>query len=208
MRTFQDNVTIINDHSPFPDPADNEKQKLRKALKTRAIVADEPPSQTIFSVQRDINRENAAVIPSYSANQTTINRVKQEKQSRMQEPQSLTDFELQELLKMTRSGERFLHFYSGPNDTKLKMVFITLLLVLMIGSALAPFIRPLVCSFRNTPSTHQSRNALLPDKKEEMYIRLLNCFGMDFPKRSIIDFRIVVKNYQYPKMYNSKTRSK
>ena len=50
VRTFQDNVTIINDHSHYPDPADIEKRKFRTALKTRAVVADEPPRQTILSV--------------------------------------------------------------------------------------------------------------------------------------------------------------
>ena len=176
--------------------------------------------QMSHQVKQDINRENAAVIPSYSANQTTINRVKQEKQFRMQEPQSLTDFELQELLKMTRSGERFLHFYSGPNDTKLKMVFITLSGLDLLSGADDWFC---IGTFYTAPSVFFQKHtihasvegilipfvyALLPDKKEETYIRLLNCFGMDFPKRSIIDFRIVVKNYQYPKMYNSKSRSK
>ena len=87
-------------------------------------MSDEPRRQTILSVQRDVNRETAAVIPSYSANQRTINRVKQEKRPRMQEPQSLTYFELPELLK--HSGERFLHFDSGPNDTNRIMVFTTL----------------------------------------------------------------------------------
>ena len=43
----------------------------------------------------------------------------------MQEPNSLTDFELPELLKVTHSGERFLHFDSGPNDIKWIMVFTT-----------------------------------------------------------------------------------
>ena len=126
MRTFQDNVTIINDHSHFPDPDDNEKRKIRTALKTRAVVADEPPHQTILSAQRDINRETAAAISGFSANQRTVNRVKQEKTPRMQEPQSLTDFELPELLKVTHSGERFLHLDSGPNDTNRIMVFNTL----------------------------------------------------------------------------------
>ena len=162
VRTFQDNVTIINEHSNFPDPADIEKRKFRTALKTKAVVSDEPPRQTILSVQRDINRETAAVIPSYSANQRTINRVKQEKRPRMQEPHSLTDFELPELLKVTHSGERFLHFDSGPNDTK-RIMFSPLFrdstfsVALMIGSAMAPFLRPRVCSFRYTPSTLQSR---------------------------------------------------
>ena len=45
LRTFQDKVTIINNHSPFPDPAEFEKQKFRTALKTRPVVADEPPRQ-------------------------------------------------------------------------------------------------------------------------------------------------------------------
>ena len=128
-------MSLINDHSHFPDPADIDKRKFRTALKTRAVVADEPPRQTILSVQRDINRETAAVIPSYSANQRTINRIKQEKQPRMQEPQSLTDFELPELLKVTHSGERLLHFDSGPNDTKRITVFTTLpVLDLLSGS--------------------------------------------------------------------------
>ena len=87
LRTFQDKVTIINDHSPFPEPADFEKRKFRTALKTRPVVVDEPPRQAILSVQRNINRETAAVIASNSANQRTINRVKKEKRSSMQEPQ-------------------------------------------------------------------------------------------------------------------------
>ena len=51
------------------------KRQFRRALTTRAVVADEPPRQTIISVQRDINRETAVLIPSYSANQRTANRV-------------------------------------------------------------------------------------------------------------------------------------
>ena len=44
----------------------------------------------------------------------------------MQKPQSLTDFELPELLKVTHRAESFLHFDSGLNDTKRKTVFTTL----------------------------------------------------------------------------------
>ena len=39
---------------------------------------------------------------------------------------SLTDFEMPELLRVTHSGERFLHFDSGPNDYKGLMVLTTL----------------------------------------------------------------------------------
>ena len=135
VRTFQDHVTIINNYSHFTDPADIEKLKFRTALKTRAVVADEPPSQTVLSVQTDINREITAVIPSYSANQRTISRVEKENRPRMQETQSLTDFNLPELLKVTHSGERFLHFGSGPNDTKRIMVFTTLPRLDLLSSA-------------------------------------------------------------------------
>ena len=105
----------------FPNPGD-----IETALKTRAVVADEPLRQTIFSVQKDINRKTAAVIPSDSANQRTVNRAKQKKQPRMPEPKSLNDFELPELLKMTHNGDRFLHFDSGTKDTKRIMVITTL----------------------------------------------------------------------------------
>ena len=105
----------------FPNPGD-----IETALKTRSVFADEPPRQTIFSVQRDINRKTATVIPSYSANQRTVNRAKQKKQPRMPEPKSLNDFELPELLKMTHNEDSFLHFDSGTKDTKGIMVFTTL----------------------------------------------------------------------------------
>ena len=59
--------------------------QFRTALKTRAVFAGEPPCKIILSVQRDINRKTAAVITSYSANQRTVNRVKQEKRPGMQE---------------------------------------------------------------------------------------------------------------------------
>ena len=84
-RTLRDKVTILIDHSHFPDPADIEKQKFRTALKTRAVVADEPPRQTILSTQRDTNTEIAAVIPNDSANQRTVNRVEQKRRPRIQE---------------------------------------------------------------------------------------------------------------------------
>ena len=65
MRTFQENVTIINYRSPFRDPADIEKRKLRTALKTIAVDADKPPRKTILSVQRNINKKTAVANPRF-----------------------------------------------------------------------------------------------------------------------------------------------
>ena len=63
MRTLQDKVTFINDHSLFRDPVDIEKQKFGTTVKTKVVVVDESPGQTILStIQRDIIRETAAVI--------------------------------------------------------------------------------------------------------------------------------------------------
>ena len=135
----------------------------------------------------------------------TANRAKQEKWSRMQEPNSLTDFELPELLKVTHSGERFLHFDSGPNDNKQIMVFTTLPgLDLLSGAedwfchgtfSAAPKLYfqkyTIYASFEgiSTPIVY----ALLPDKIEETYYRLLSCFDIKFPKRATIAFVIAVK---------------
>ena len=60
VRTFQENVKFINYPSQFPVPADIEKRKFGTALKTIAVVADEPPRQTILSVQRNINKKTAS----------------------------------------------------------------------------------------------------------------------------------------------------
>ena len=49
VRTFQENVTIKNDHSHFPDPAYVSKRKFRTVLKTRAVVADDYSCFTIRS---------------------------------------------------------------------------------------------------------------------------------------------------------------
>ena len=124
----------------------------------------------------------------------------------MQEPQSLTYFELPELLKVTHSGERFLHFDSGPNYTKRIMVFTTFPgLDLLSGAdvwfcdgffSMAPSvffqIYTITASFEGIliPIVY----ALLPDKKEETYFRLLSCFDIEFPKQATIDFETTVKN--------------
>ena len=49
VRTFQENVTVKNDHSQFPDPADVSKRKFRAVLKTRAVVADDYSCFTVRS---------------------------------------------------------------------------------------------------------------------------------------------------------------
>ena len=62
---LDDQSECTNDHNHSPDPADLEKRKIRAALKTRAVVADEPSRQTILSIQCGPNRKtSAAVIPN------------------------------------------------------------------------------------------------------------------------------------------------
>ena len=102
--------------------------------------------------------------------------------------------------------ERFLHFDSGPNDTKRIMVFTTLPGLDLLSGADDWFCDG---TFSTAPSVffqiytiHASVEgilipivyALLPDKKEETYFRLLSCFDIEFPKRATIDFEIAVKN--------------
>ena len=84
-------------------------------------------------------------------------------------------------MKVTHSGERFLHFDSGPNDTKQTMLFNTL-----AGLDLLSGVDDWFCdgTFSTAPSVffqiytiHASVEgililivyALLPDKKEETY---------------------------------------
>ena len=79
----------------------------------------------------------------------------------MQKPQSLTDFELPELLKVTHRGESFFHFDSGPNDTKRITVFTTLPGLDRLSGADDWFCDGIFSTapsvfFRYIPSTHQS----------------------------------------------------
>ena len=109
-------------------------------------------------------------------------------------------------MKVTHSGERFLHFDSGPIDTKQTMLFNTL-----AGLDLLSGVDDWFCdgTFSTAPSVffqiytiHASVEgililivyALLPDKKEESYFRLLSCFDIEFLKRATIDFEKAVKN--------------
>ena len=131
----------------------------------------------------------------------------------MQELQFLTDFELPQLLEVTHSGGRFLHFDSGPNDTKRILVFTTLLIVADVWFCDGTFsTAPSV--FFQIYTIHASVEgiripivyALLPDKKKETYIRLLSCFDIGFPKRTMIVFEIAVKNVCSLKFKNVKTQ--
>ena len=67
VRLRNEHIEVITGH--WPEPADIEKRKFHSALKDRAAMADETPLQTIFAVQKDINRESAANIPAYNSNQ-------------------------------------------------------------------------------------------------------------------------------------------
>ena len=120
VRTKEDSVEIVKDHCHFPNPADIEKRKFRKTLKDRAAVSDVTPRQTIFAAQRDVNRETAVHLPSYSANQQAVNRVRREKRPKMAEPTSLTGFELPLALQKTQDGQQFLLHDSSPQDILLE----------------------------------------------------------------------------------------
>ena len=89
-------------------------------------MADGTPRQTNFAPQKDINREKEAKIPAYNSNQRTVNRIRQQNCSQMNEPSSLQGFEFSELLQMAPSGEKFMYQYSGLQDDKGFIVFVTL----------------------------------------------------------------------------------
>ena len=122
----QNSVEIVKDHCYFPDPADIEKRRFRKAFKDRAAVTDVTPRQTIFTAQCDINRETAVPLPSYSANQHAVNRVRREKRPKMADSTSLTGFELPLALKKTHNGAQFLRHDPRPQDENRVIVFATL----------------------------------------------------------------------------------
>ena len=206
VRKKDDFVEIVKDHCHFPDPADIEKRKFRKTRKDRAAVSDVTPRQTIFAAQRDVNRETAVHLLSYSANQQAVNRVRREKRPKMAEPTSLTGFELPLALQKTHDGEQFLLHDSGPQDENRVIVFATL-----PGLDLLSLSDDWFCdgTFSTAPNVfyqiytiHASVEgclipivyALLPDKKESTYCRLLSILKVDSPKRVTIDFEVAVRN--------------
>ena len=76
-RTRGDSVEIVKDHYHLSDPFKSKKSS--KTLKDPAAVSDVTPGQPIFAAQRDVNRETAVHLPSYSANQQVVQRVRCEK---------------------------------------------------------------------------------------------------------------------------------
>ena len=206
VRLRNDQIEVITAHSHLPDPADIEKRKFRSALKDRAAMADETPRQTIFAAQKDINRETAANIPAYHSNQRTVNRTRQQNRPQMSEPSSLRGFEIPELLQMAHSGEKFMYYDSGPQDEKRIIVFATLPAIDLLEQSedwfcdgtfsTAPNVFFQVYTIHalvdgvNLPLVY----ALLPDKKEESYRKLLCSLPETSTKRVTIDFEIAVRN--------------
>ena len=94
VRLRNEHMEVITVHCHLPDPADIENRKIRSALKDRAAMADEIPRQTIFTAQKDINRETADNIPAYNSNQRTVNRTRPQNRPQMSEPSSLKGFEI------------------------------------------------------------------------------------------------------------------
>ena len=206
VRTKDDSIEIVKNHCHFPDPADIEKRKIRKTLKDRAAVSDVTPRQTIFAAQRDVNWETAVHLPSYSANQQAVNRVRREKRPKMAEPTSLTGFDLPLALQKTHDGEQFLFHDSGPQYENRVIVFATLPGLDLLSSSDDWFCDG---TFSTAPNVfyqiytiHASIEgclipivyALLPDKKESTYCRLLSILKVDSPKRVTIDFEVAVRN--------------
>ncbi len=111
------------------------KSRFRSALKNRAAETDETPRQAIFNNQRTITRETAASIPVYTANQRTVNRVRQNTRPQMPEPTSLAGFEIIETLQQCPSGEKFLYFDTGIADEDRILVFATLSAIDILSEA-------------------------------------------------------------------------
>ena len=70
-----------------------------------------------------MNGEAAVNLPSYSANQPAVNRVRREKRPKTAEPTLLTGLELPLALQKTHDGEQFLLHDSGPQDENRVIVF-------------------------------------------------------------------------------------
>ena len=186
MRIKEDSVEIVKDHCHFLDPAAIEKRKFRKTLKDRAAFSNVTPRQTIFAAQSDVNRETAVYLPSYSANQRAVNRVRRKKRPKMAEPTSLTGFELPLALQKTHDVEQFLLHDSSPQDEKWFIVFATLpgldLLSLSDDWFCDGTLSTAPNVFYQIYTIHASVEgclihivyALLPDKKESTYCRLLS----------------------------------
>ena len=124
----------------------------------------------------------------------------------MAEPTSLTGFELPLALQKSHDGEQFLLHDSSPQDENRVIVFATL-----PGLDLLSLSDDWFCdgTFSTAPNVfcqiytiHASVEgclipivyALLPDKKESTYSRLLSILKVDSPKRVTIDFEVAVRN--------------
>ena len=129
-----------------------------------------------------------------------------EKRPKMAEPTLLTGFELPLALQKTHDGEQFLLHNSGPQDENRVIVFATL-----PGLDLQSLSDDLFCDgtfstapyvFNHIYTIHASVEgclipivyALLPDKKESFYCRLLSTLKVDSPKGVTTDFEVAVRN--------------
>ena len=196
-------IRVVTEHCHEPQPEKIEEKLFRNELKNRAAISEEKPKSLILAAQRLVAVESAPSLPSCPSNQRLINRVRQVSQPHVND--TTLKFTLPDELKVTHSGDSFLFFDSGEDDPERILIFAT-------SDNLDTFYNAdsWYCdgTFSVSPKNFYQLYtiqtlvegsmiplafALLPNKKEDTYIKMLNTFKY-LPQQVSLDFELAASN--------------
>lgn len=177
-------LTNITDHDHPPDPEGVEATKVVANIRHRAATNVEKPRQIVQQCTAGLPLACASHLPSYTASQRTIGRVRKKAGQPSAAVNSLGDITMPNAMVITTRGDNFLIWDSGADDASRILVFGTLQNLALLETNRNWFIDG---TFKVSPSvfcqvfTIQALlgtavlpmvYALLPDKTEHSYTRL------------------------------------
>ena len=202
--------TLVGIHIDAPDPGHCEIIKVSANMKSIALLGSEPPRRIYADNVAGISSDAAVVLPQYESSQRMMQRARQRVRAPHPVPTNFQELDIPVELQSTQNSEPFILFDSGRTDANRIILFGTSDNVKFLQDNKNWFADG---TFKITPNLfyqvytlHAIKcytvvpliYALLPDKREETYRRVLDAL-LDvnnnlYPESCMLDLEKAAEN--------------
>lgn len=184
VKTVNDVVTVRGEHNHVGDAAGVEAAKIYEAIKTTAKTTTNAPQAIITDATIQCSQAAAPKLPTIDVMKRTIRHIRQQQRAGPALPNHRQEIEFPEEYTRTLNGEDFLLYDSGPEEDRMVVFSTRRNMQLLAGSdhwyADGTF-KTVPLLFHQLYTIHGLKEnaavplvyALLPDKSEATYTRLL-----------------------------------
>lgn len=182
--TFNDAVIKVSDHNHVPNASKVEVKNIMTAIKEQALRTNDKPQNIVCDATVSCSKSASGILPNFCCIKKTIRRTRRKINGVPIAPTSLRELKIPDDYKRTVAGKNFLLYDSGPTNDRI-LVFSTEENLNFLFRSKHWFADG---TFKTSPNLFfqvftihgVEKNevipcvyALLPNKTEETYIRLL-----------------------------------